>query len=405
MTGTAMGATIAFPPFRPFPRLLPSRRSQPFSSSPALSHFPKHRKPSHHGVYSTPSSETCHNCTQTLRHHTQRLPPNRVGRHHIERRGATRLHPACTPNATGLTSQWIDYNNSSRPVKTYSGNVAIANQGHFFFDEYYTDIPGVNIGYNITLNFTLDDPNLATYRWEKPFFFPLDNKGFGMREGFLVTDPDLPANFRDGIPHNFWFTTQMEMTFFYRGGEVFRFNGDDDLWVFIDGKLTSCDLGGIHASRECQVNLDTLNLRVNSSYSMSVFHAERHTDASYFAVTTSVKPVNRPPVAANVTASVRAEKSIDLTLQGFDPDNDRLSIAACHSWRSPAAVVAGIVVGSVGAAALLGTAAAYFFYNRYMAAKFSAKWQEEWMKSNINENPLFVSNFKEQVNPLYNANT
>jgi hypothetical protein len=35
-------------------------------------------------------------------------------------------------------------------------------------------------------------------------------------------------------------------------------------------------------------------------------------------------------------------------------------------------VVAGIVIGSVIAAAAIGVVMAYFLYNRYMAAKFAA---------------------------------
>jgi hypothetical protein len=38
------------------------------------------------------------------------------------------------------------------------------------------------VAYNVSLEFRLDDPVLATYKWEKNSFFPLDGRGFGKKE-------------------------------------------------------------------------------------------------------------------------------------------------------------------------------------------------------------------------------
>jgi fibro-slime domain-containing protein len=115
-------------------------------------------------------------------------------------------------------------------------------------------------------------------------FFPIDGKGFG-NSGL-----DL-----GNVEHNFHFTFELHVEFAYRGGEVFTFTGDDDLWAFMNGKL-ALDVGGLHPAQSGTVDLDAraaeLGLVKGSTYPLDVFHAERRTEASNFRIDTTLELVN-----------------------------------------------------------------------------------------------------------------
>jgi fibro-slime domain-containing protein len=141
---------------------------------------------------------------------------------------------------------------------------ALSNYGQFFHDEYYHDYPGINIAIPITLELKLIDSDLGLYQYSSQDFYPINGLGFA-KENLAAT---IPQQLGD---NNYWFTTEFRVRFYYKGGEKFEFSGDDDLWVFVDGKLTQCDLGGLHGRRNCTVDMDTLGLTQFNLYIMSIF--------------------------------------------------------------------------------------------------------------------------------------
>jgi fibro-slime domain-containing protein len=164
-----------------------------------------------------------------------------------------------------------------KPVYAHSGATP-HTAGPMQFAQWYRDTPGINMPFTVKLALTESSPGRFTY--DSTAFFPLDGMGYGNS-----------GNDKNGNPHNFHFTTEIRTTFKYRGGEVFNFLGDDDLWLFINGKL-AIDLGGLHPALPGSVNLDqmatALGIQVGNVYSMDIFHAERHTFDSNFHVETTI---------------------------------------------------------------------------------------------------------------------
>lgn len=169
------------------------------------------------------------------------------------------------------------------------------------FSQWFRDVPGVNTSWLHSITLELQEDGSYYFAQEKPdYFFPADYKGFS-------ADGSEMKTVSTGT-HNFYFTYELETEFTYTNPDerdtelTFSFTGDDDVWVFINGKL-ACDIGGVHGQTSTSVNVDdeaaALGLQVDKNYTLKLFFAERFTTESNFRIETtlSLRKAELPPTA------------------------------------------------------------------------------------------------------------
>lgn len=172
-------------------------------------------------------------------------------------------------------------------LPTAGANIVTGASSAANFAKWFVDSPGYNLSMPYSL--TLTEGSAGTYSYSNNAFFPIDALLYG----------------NQGNSHNYHFTMHLEGLLSFSdptaaADKIFSFSGDDDLWIFVDGKLV-IDLGGVHGAASASFTEETLKnlgLIAGTSYDLDIFFAERHTSESNFAITTTLDIA--PPITNDV---------------------------------------------------------------------------------------------------------
>lgn len=164
------------------------------------------------------------------------------------------------------------------------------------FSDWFSDKAGVNRSFLVEMRF-LWDPAKSAYVFGDKTFFPIDDgAAFTMIDPAVGTFGHLQTGTIDGVDlsmHNFGFTMELHTEFAYHEGQgqMVSIQGDDDIWLFLNGKRV-VDLGGVHQLQSAEVSLDSLKgelgLEDGKSYDFDFYFAERHTASSSCTITTNL---------------------------------------------------------------------------------------------------------------------
>jgi fibro-slime domain-containing protein len=206
-----------------------------------------------------------------------------------------------TTDDMGDTSVFKGDNRGPRLLAPLDPRAALCYEQPSRFSDWYNDrtVGDVNRPFLIDIRFVRDTAT-GVYEYADDTFFPLD-------QGETYRTLGANGPFGNLLPapnnnHDFGFTMEFHARFTYFKGrnQVFKFRGDDDVWVFVNGKK-AIELGGIHPSQDAAFNLDSIaathGLKDSLVYPLDFFFAERHTGTSMLRISTTLElePVTSPP--------------------------------------------------------------------------------------------------------------
>lgn len=155
-------------------------------------------------------------------------------------------------NETNVTFNYADpgfFKQEDLPVKDKNNNTVYLRK---VYTDYKLNFSRTGDTYKLS---TVHDGNGNGVANAGNNFFPLDSVGYQANSN---VEDGMESSGQGNKNHNYFFGLRYDITFTlgdYIGDLKYKFTGDDDLWVVLDGNTVVIDLGGIHEAATGEVNL------------------------------------------------------------------------------------------------------------------------------------------------------
>lgn len=193
-------------------------------------------------------------------------------------------------NLSGANYSQVNFNNAISAPKLFNNDKDITVKGLTNIDNYKLNFSRRGDTYTLTKVLNEKGENANPSYTGSSNFFPLNHASSVKNNG----------EDRENRTNNVYFGMRYDFTFTlgdYNGPLNYTFNGDDDLWVFLDGQLVLDD-GGIHGAIEKTVNIkEKLGSNTDKSavHQITVLYMERGGNESNCAMNFTIPnltPIN-----------------------------------------------------------------------------------------------------------------
>lgn len=202
-----------------------------------------------------------------------------------------------------LNNFFVSKNDINKKYDNFQ-NITLKGDGHgnYTFDAR----KGETVGYHDDTKNISNDTAGATYTTNMGLF-PLDkvatNEGIYLDSFSQASIDFAPADDpvktkTPGQPHNFHYSLAGHSRFYYydTSNLYFEFQGDDDVYLYINGKL-ALDIGGAHYLTHKTIYLndlkDKLGLKNGQVYDFDFFYMDRHTTNANLFIKTNIKLLDK----------------------------------------------------------------------------------------------------------------